>query len=93
MPEGAKPVAKEAFELIGIAGGRCDLPNRKRSQRGGVSDLARDIQAAHEILQILGITEVIRIDSDRIVGIRPSQMDGATALGTHSDNQGPGVSR
>jgi len=92
MPEGAKPVAKEAFELIGIASGRCGLPNRKRSQRGGVSDLARDIQAVHEILQILGIAEVIRINSDGIVGTRPSQMDGATALGMHSDNQGPGVS-
>ena len=93
MPEGTKPVAKEAFELIGIASGRCDLPNRKRSQRGGVSDLARDIQAVHEILQILGIAEVIRINSDGIICIRPSEMDGATAPGTHSDNQGAGVSR
>jgi hypothetical protein len=59
MPEGAKPVAKEALQFIGIASGRCDLPHRERSQRGGIADLASDIQAGYQILQVLWIAKII----------------------------------
>src|SRR5215510_11187858 len=43
--------------------------------------------------QVLGIAEVICINSDRIVRTGPSQMNGAAALGAHSEDHGPAVGR
>ena len=86
MPESAKPVAKETFQFIGLASGRCDLPHRERSQGSRIADLASDIQSGHQILQILGIAEVVRINSDGIVRVGPRQVDGATAVGAHAKN-------
>src|SRR5262245_38173451 len=93
VPEGAKTVAKEAFEFTGVAGSRCNLAYSERSQGSRVADAASNAESGHQVLQFVWITEVVGLYSNWIVCTESCQVDGTTAFGPHAKNQGPRVCR
>src|SRR5262249_7298582 len=64
--------------------------HRVTSQRRGVADLTGPLQSDHEVLHVLRIGQVARIDSQWIRGIRSPQANPAPAPRPHADYEGPG---
>src|SRR5262249_27795906 len=93
MPECAQAVAEKALQLGPVERTRCYLAFRKRPQSSGVANLADETHSGYQVLQVLWIVEVVRLDPDRVGGIGPRQVNASPAFRTHSDRERPGSCR
>jgi hypothetical protein len=89
VPECDKSVTKEPLQVRRVKSARCDFPPCESSQSGGVADLSDPGQSGRKILQVLRITEVVRIDSHRICRARARKTNDATAVWPHADCHRP----